>query len=385
MVATIEGDTHADITSHDTYTHGPPHATFARLRAEDPVAWFDEHDGRGFWAITKYRDILDISRVFDTYTSRQGIRLEDMSDEETAARRTMMEMDPPEHTRLRRLVVEGLHRRIVETYEQQIRELAVSVVEQALELDEFDFVEEVARELPMRMLGRLLGTPDADGPRLVELGDALLGNTDPEFTEHVVDLVDTDEFRLMPFRSPAGYELFEYARQQAALRRAHPTDDVISKLLAPTTDGEPLTELEFDNFFTLLVAAGNDTTRYTMAGQPQGFARPTRLLDRLASARTTTEWRVATDELLRWTSVTTHFRRTATHDVTLRGRTIEQGDKVVVYFLSGNFDEEQFADPFTLDLTRHPTTTWRSAAVARTCASVPGWREWRSGSPSRSS
>ncbi len=353
MVATIEGDTHADITSHDTYTHGPPHATFARLRAEDPVAWFDERDGRGFWAITKYRDILDISREFDTYTSRQGIRLEDMSDEETAARRTMMEMDPPEHTRLRRLVSKVFTRRIVETYEQQIRELAASVVEQALELDEFDFVEEVARELPMRMLGRLLGTPDSDGPRLVELGDALLGNTDPEFTEHVVDLVDTDEFRLMPFRSPAGYELFEYARQQAALRRAHPTDDVISKLLAPTTDGEPLTELEFDNFFTLLVAAGNDTTRYTMAGSLKALLDRPDVLDRLRRADDA-EWRVATDELLRWTSVTTHFRRTATHDVTLRGRTIEQGDKVVVYFLSGNFDEEQFADPFTLDLTRHP-------------------------------
>ena len=353
MVATIEGDTHADITSHDTYTHGPPHATFARLRAEDPVAWFDERDGRGFWAITKYRDILDISREFDTYTSRQGIRLEDMSDEETAARRTMMEMDPPEHTRLRRLVSKVFTRRIVETYEQQIRELAASVVEQALELDEFDFVEQVARELPMRMLGRLLGTPDSDGPRLVELGDALLGNTDPEFTEHVVDLVDTDEFRLMPFRSPAGYELFEYARQQAALRRANPTDDVISKLLAPTTDGEPLTELEFDNFFTLLVAAGNDTTRYTMAGSLKALLDRPDMLDRLHGADDG-EWRVATDELLRWTSVTTHFRRTATHDVTLRGRTIEQGDKVVVYFLSGNFDEEQFADPFTLDLARHP-------------------------------
>jgi cytochrome P450 len=353
MVAAIEGDTHADITSHDTYTHGPPHATFARMRGEEPVAWIDEQDGRGFWAVTKYRDILDISREFDTYTSRLGIRLEDMSEEETAARRTLMEMDPPEHTRLRRLVSKVFTRRIVETYEEQIRELAASVVERALELDEFDFVHEVARELPMRMLGRLLGTPDSDGPRLVELGDALLGNTDPEFTDHVVDLVDTDEFRLMPFRSPAGFELFEYARHQAELRRAHPTDDVISKLLAPTTDGEPLTEHEFDNFFTLLVAAGNDTTRYTMAGSLKALLDRPELFDRLRSADDA-EWRVATDELLRWTSVTTHFRRTATHDVTLRGRDIGRGDKVVVFFISGNFDEEQFAKPHTLDLGRQP-------------------------------
>jgi cytochrome P450 len=227
------------------------------------------------------------------------------------------------------------------------------VIERALERDEFDFVEEIARELPMRMLGRLLGTPDEDGPRLVRLGDALLGNTDPEFTEHVVDLVDTDEFRLMPFRSPAGIELFEYARQQAALRRTNPTDDVISKLLAPTTDGEPLTELEFDNFFTLLVAAGNDTTRYTMAGSLKALIdRPELLADLRAAGDD--QWRTATDELLRWTSVTTHFRRTATHDVELRGRSIGKGDKVVVFFVSGNFDEEQFADPYHLDLARRP-------------------------------
>lgn len=355
MTATIEGkgEAFADITSHDTFTAGAPHATFARMRADDPVAWCDEADGSGFWAITRYRDILDVSREFDTYTSQLGIRLEEMSPEETAARKTLMEMDPPEHTRLRRLVSKVFTRRIVETYEEQIRQLAASVVDRAIAQPEFDFVHEVARELPMRMLGRLLGTPDDDGPRLVELGDALLGNTDPEFTDHVVDQVDTDEFRLMPFRSPAGYELFEYAKQQAALRRAHPTDDVISKLLAPTTDGEPLTELEFDNFFTLLVAAGNDTTRYTMAGSLKALMDRPHLFEQLRHADDDL-WRTATDELLRWTSVTMHFRRTATHDVELHGKQIKAGDKVVVYFISGNYDEHQFADPFTLDLTRHP-------------------------------
>jgi cytochrome P450 len=323
------------------------------MRTENPVAWIDETDGRGFWAVTKYRDILEVSREFDTYTSRHGIRLEEMSEEENAARRTLMEMDPPEHTRLRRLVAKVFNRRIVESYEEQIRQLAAGVIERALQHDEFDFVEEVARELPMRMLGQLLGTPDEDGPRLVKLGDALLGNTDPEFTEHVVDLVDTDEFRLMPFRSPAGIELFEYARQQAALRRANPTDDVISKLLAPTTDGEPLTELEFDNFFTLLVAAGNDTTRYTMAGTLKALLERPDLIEYLRRADDE-QWRAATEEFLRWTSVTTHFRRTATHDVELRGVPIAAGDKVVVFFISGNYDEEQFHEPYRLDLTRHP-------------------------------
>ena len=349
-------DAHADIVSHDAWTTGVPHATFARLRRESPVVWIDEPDGRGFWGVFGYRDIIDVSRQFDDYTSREGIRLEEMTPEETEARRTLMEMDPPEHTRLRRMVSKVFTRRIVEEYEQQIRELAIDVVDAAIEHDEFDYVGAVAKQLPMRMLGKLLGTPDADGDRLVELGDALLGNTDPEFTDHVVDLVDTDEYRMMPFRSPAGHELFDYARAQAEQRRRCPADDVIAKLLEPTkTDGEPLTEHEFMNFFTLLVAAGNDTTRYTMAGMTKAMIERPDVFEPLRDLPDTDEaWRTATEEVLRWTSVTTHFRRTATHDLELHGQRIGQGDKVVVYFVSGDFDDEQFPDPYRLDLARRP-------------------------------
>lgn len=349
-------DPFADIVAHDTWTAGVPHAAFARLRRESPVAWIDEDDGSGFWAVLTYRDIIDVSRRFDDFTSREGIRLEEMTPEETEARRTLMEMDPPEHTRLRRMVSKVFTRRIVEEYEEQIRELAVAVVDDAIEQDEFDYVHTVAKQLPMRMLGRLLGTPDADGDRLVALGDALLGNTDPEFTDHVVDLVDTAEYRMMPFRSPAGYELFDYAREQAAERRRCPAEDVISKLLEPSrTDGEPLTEHEFMNFFTLLVAAGNDTTRYSMAGTMKAMIEHPDLFEPLRDLPDDhPAWRTATEELLRWTTVTTHFRRTATHDLELRGRRIRTGDKVVVYFSSGDFDEEQFADPYRLDLARDP-------------------------------
>ena len=349
-------DPHLDIVSHDAWTAGVPHVAFERLRRESPVVWMDEPDGRGFWAVLTYREIIDVSRQFDEYTSRQGIRLEDMTAEETEARRTLMEMDPPEHTRLRRMVSKVFTRRIVEEYERQIRQLAVDVVEDAIEHDEFDYVHAVAQQLPMRMLGKLLGTPDEDGERLVELGDALLGNTDPEFTEHVVDQVDTDEYRMMPFRSPAGFELFDYARSQAAARRAEPTDDVISKLLEPSrTDGEPLTEHEFMNFFTLMVAAGNDTTRYSMAGMMKAMIEHPDVFEPLRDLPADDDaWRVATEEVLRWTSVTTHFRRTATHDVQLAGQRIAAGDKVVVYFISGDFDGQQFTDPFRLDLTRHP-------------------------------
>src|SRR5829696_6225853 len=331
------GPDDADIADPDTYTAGVPHATFRRLRRDDPVSWWpeDHAGGRGFWAVTRHADLLEVSRDVTTFSSAAGIRLEEMDAEETAARRTMMELDPPAHTGYRRLVSKPFSRREVHAYEQAVRILARAVLDEALASGPtIDVVEAIAKQLPMRMLGALLGVPDDDGPWLVERGDALLGNTDPEFTTHPVDLVDTDEFRLVPFRSPAGLDLFRYAQEQAHIRREHPTDDVISDLLAPKIDGGVLTDHEFNNFFTLLVAAGNDTTRYTMtAGMKALVERPDQLAElRDGIARGDADLMAsAVEEILRWGSVTMHFRRTATVDSTLAGRDIRAGDKVVIW------------------------------------------------------
>ena len=348
------GDAHADITSHDTYVDGVPHATFARLRREDPVSWWDEADGSGFWAVTRYDDLLEVSKEHQRFTVTRGIRLEEMADDEMTSRRTMMEMDPPEHTRYRRLVSKPFSRREVYAYEHAIRMLARLVIDEARETagTTFDFVEAIAKQLPMRMLGRLLGVPDDDGPWLVERGDALLGNTDPDFTSHPIDLVDTDQFRLVPFRSPAGIDLFTYAEEQARRRREQPTDDVISDLLAPMVDGDHLTDQEFDNFFTLLVAAGNDTTRYTMT---QGILALIEHPDQMAAlADGSADMDTAVEEILRWGTVTMHFRRTAVGDTELAGRSIRAGDKVVIWFISADFDDAQFEDPYRFDIRRHP-------------------------------
>jgi len=343
-----------DITSHDTYVGGVPHATFAYLRLTDPVHWTEESDGgRGFWSVTRHSDVLHVSRTTDIFSSRDGIRLEDMTPEETEARRTLMEMDAPEHTRLRRLVSRPFAPRSINEYEDAVRDLARQVLDALSGVREFDFVATVARELPMRMLGRLLGLPDDDLEWLVLRGDALIGNTDSDFTDYVVDQVDTSDYRLLPFRSPVALELFEYAAQALADRRLTPTTDVLSALLQPTADGETLDDLALKNFFTLMVAAGNDTTRYSMtAGLRVLIDRP----DLLAAIPTMSleERKALVEEMLRWSTVTMHFRRTVTTDTKLGGHDLAAGDKVVMWFASANYDEEHFNNPYEFDPARSP-------------------------------
>jgi len=344
----------ADITSHDTYVSGVPHETFRDLREHDPVHWTEEPSGgRGFWSLTKYDDVLFASRSTETFSSRWGIRLEDMDPEETEARRTLMEMDAPEHTRLRRLVSRPFAPKTVYEYEDAVRTMAVDLLDSLEGEREFNFVSRVARELPMRMLGRLLGLPDEDLEWLVQRGDALIGNSDPDFTDFVVDQVDTSEYRLLPFRSPVSLELFEYATQALDERRLHPTHDVLTALLEPTADGDSLDDLALKNFFTLMVAAGNDTTRYSMTGgllsmieRPEVYARiPSMTLD---------ERKLLVDEMLRWTTVTMHFRRTATVDTELGDQLVRAGDKVVLWYASANFDEDHFEAPMEFRPDRSP-------------------------------
>lgn len=345
-------DPHANIADPDVYVRGVPHVAFKRLRDDAPVSWWDEADGSGFWAVTRYDDIVRASHDWKVFSASRGIRLEEMDEEELRARRTLMEMDPPEHTTYRRIVQPPFTHTEVSAAEAGIRLLARSVVEDVRGTEQFDFVEAIARRLPMRMLGRMLGIPEADGDWLTRQGDALIGNTDPEFTSHPVGLVDTDPYRLMPFRSPVSATLFAYAEAQARARRDHPTDDVISMLLRPKRDGAPLSEEEFKNFFTLLVAAGNDTTRYTMAAGMLALIEHPEQLAALRDDPSLLD--SATEEVLRWGSVTMHFRRTALQDTELAGTRIRKGDKVLLWFISGDYDERQFADPFRFDIRRRP-------------------------------
>jgi len=360
------GDPHADLASHDTFLRCVPHAAFSRMREEEPVAWVEESDGSGFWAVTRHADVELVSRDFARFTASRGIRIEDMAPDELEARRTMMEFDPPEHARLRRLVQPGFTPRVVATYEAAFRTLAGHVLETVLPLGEFDFVTEIARELPIRLLCRLLGVPESDASHLVAWGDQMISNADPEYTPVVIDKDDTEEYRLLPFRSPAAIEVFRYAEEMALKRRALPEEDIISTLLHSEPDGEPLTDLEFKNFFTLMMVAGNETTRHTIS---HGLIFLNDHPDQMEELRADPEGLSvsATEEILRTSAVTMHFRRTATEDIELGGATVGKGDRVVVWYPSANYDDEVFDDPFRFDIHRTPNDHLTFGAGRHVC------------------
>jgi cytochrome P450 len=297
--------------------------------------------------------VVAVSRDTKTFTSEQGANLEDLDEEQRAARQSMLETDPPRHTRLRGLVGPPFTPRAIKAYELVLRELTAAVLDRALPLREFDFIEEIAKQLPIRVLARLLGAPDEDTDRLIDWGDRMIGNTDPELADVLSDTPESEQYRMLPFRSPASLELFEYAHRIADERRGAPIDDLVSKLVNAEIDGERLTEREFDTMFLLLVVAGNETTRQAIA---HGMLALTENRDQWRRLADDPElvWTAGADEILRWSSPVLHFRRTATRDVEVGGQTIRAGDKIVIWYVSANFDEEVFADPLRFDVGRRP-------------------------------
>lgn len=345
-----------DLTDLDVWEQRVPYEWLTLLRREAPIFWQPERDGRGFWAVTRYDDIVQLSKDWETYSSEVGgTSLQDLTPEEVEARKSMIDTDPPAHTRLRALVNRGFTPRVVSTYEERIRGLARGILAQALERDELDWVEDVASEIPMWVFSEIMGLPVEDRRLIIELGDKILGNTDPEIVgeEFVEERALADpELRLLPFSSPFSLELIEYGRKLGEARRCEPRDDITTKLVESEVDGSRLSEHEFGLFFILLTTAGNETTRHTISlGLLDLLAHPeekARLVADPSLAET------AADEILRRAHPVHHFRRTATRDVTVHGRRIKAGDKVTMWYASGNYDEERFVDPFRLDLGRQP-------------------------------
>lgn len=343
-----------DLTDLDRWANGAPHEWFALLRRSAPVFWQEERGGRGFWSLTRYADILAASKDYATFSSEVGgTSLMDLTPEQVQSRMSMLDSDPPKHRRLRNIVNRAFLLRVVNAYEDRIRALFREVLDQAFTEPALDFVDAVAVELPMRILCELIGVPLEDRRYLVELGNRMLGNTDPDHAgEFVAGEADLSRYAHLPFSSPAAPEMFAYAEALAAERRRAPRDDLTTRLLEADSDGDRLTQHEFNLFFLLLVTAGNETTRHAMSNGLLTLLEHPSERDRLLADPALIP--TAVEEILRWEPSLLHFRRTATRDVELRGQTIRSGDKVALWYVSGNRDEDQFPDPDRFDVGRVP-------------------------------
>ena len=351
MSTTTLDDVHLD---NDAFAERVPHETFELLRREAPVHWYDWEYGKGFWSITKYEDIVTVLKDWRTFSSETGATaLEDLDPDQLEARQSMLDTDPPEHTSLRAIVNKGFTPRAVAAYEQLLRDLTRQILDDTLPKGEFDFVEEVAKQLPIQVLCRILGVPLEHDEQLIDWGDRMIGNTDPDSGGVHPASPESAEYRLYPFRSPAAMEVFEYGHRLAAERRRNPQDDLVSKLVTwEDEDGRVLTEREFDTMFLLLVVAGNETTRQSIAHGMLALIEHPEAMERLREDESVMA--TAVEEIMRWSSPVIHFRRTATVDTELRGVPMKAGDKVVTWLISGNYDEEQFPDPYTFDIARKP-------------------------------
>ncbi len=342
-----------DLVQPDNYVDRVPYEWFARLRDEAPVIWHPEDSpNQGFWAVTRFEHLTAVHMDWETYSSETGaVGLEELDDEQLHARKTMLETDPPRHTELRKVCSRRFSARGVGVYEDYIRDVAVGVLDRALPMGEFDFVSEVSRELPIRFLCSIFTVPQEDAPELIAWGDQMIANQDPELSKAVVDKVDTEAYRFLPFRSPTAYEVWAYADRQRELREGSPSDDVIGALVVAQDEGI-LSEADFHNYFSLLMIAGNETTRHTItSGLLALLEHPEqlRLLKEDPSLIPN-----ATEEILRWATPVMHFRRTATRDTELGGQAIAAGDKVVTWYVSANRDEREFPDADAFDVTRTP-------------------------------
>jgi cytochrome P450 len=339
---------------NDAFAERVPHETFKLLRDEAPVHWYDWEHGKGFWCITRYDDVVAVMKDWRTFSSETGATaLEDLDPDQIEARKSMLDTDPPKHSSLRAIVNKGFTPRAVAAYEDLLRTLTRQILDESLPKGEFDFVEEVAKQLPIQVLCRILGVPLEDDEQLIEWGDKMIGNTDPDLGGLHPASPESAKYRLYPFRSPFAMEVFNYGHRIAAERRTDPRDDLVSKLVMwEDEDGNRLTEREFDTMFLLLVVAGNETTRQSIAHGMQVLMENPGVMDRLRDEPALMA--TATEEIMRWASPVIHFRRTATTDVEMHGVQIREGDKVVVWLISGNYDERQFPDPLTFDVTRKP-------------------------------
>ena len=330
-----------DLVDPDLYaTGGIPHEQFRWLREHAPVY---RHPGSpDFWAVTRYDDVVHVSRHPEIFSSHRRLALfHEPTEEHLVLQRMMMlNQDPPEHTRKRAIVNRGFTPRTIGRLEEHIRGICDGLLDELDDRGEADFVRDISAPLPLYVICELLGAPPEDREKIFDWSNRLIAQDDPEFRTPGDDGM------------AAAGELYAYANELAVRRRKEPRDDIVTRLLQPH-DGEELSVEEFDLFVMLLSVAGNETTRNAASGGMLAFFEHPEQWRRLCSggARVSETF---PDEIVRWVSPVNLFRRTAVQDTELGRQRIAEGDKVVVFYASANRDESVFADPYTFDVLRDP-------------------------------
>jgi methyl-branched lipid omega-hydroxylase len=333
---------------------------FAKLRAERPVSFQEEFEpppdvaamiprGPGYWAVTRYHDVMQVSRDPDTFHSAPTVTITDMPAEIAEWLGSMINMDAPKHTKLRLIVNRGFTPRQIAKIEASVRVQAREIVDRIADKRECDFVSEIAAALPLQIICDMMGIPREDNQQLFDWTNVILGVGDEEYVSSMEDLM------------AAGMGLFQYGLALAEDRVKHPRDDITTTLMQAEIeeDGERhrLTPSELGSFFLLLVAAGNETTRTAIS---HGMLQLTRNPDQRAIWMNDLE-RVsptAVEEIVRWATPVINFRRLATRDTVVGDQPIKAGDKVVMFYNSANRDERAFDDPYRFDVLRAPNEHW---------------------------
>lgn len=338
-----------DLADPDTFAAGMPHADFAALRAQAPVCWHHQPGtpGGGFWAVTRYADVREVSRRPDVFSSAEhgsllhGGKPADAEQAESprqALPGLLLDMDPPAHSPLRRIVQRVFTPRVIGQLEPRLRAFGEDIVTDALAKGEGDFVTDIAAELPLLAICELLGVPAADRGKVFEWSNRLIGFDDPQFRTSPQDGM------------LASGEMYRYANELAEHRQRAPQDDLVTKLLHAEVDGEALTVEEFDVFFLLLAVAGNETTRNAITHGMNAFFEHPRQWELFQAERPET----TADEIIRWATPVMQFQRTAVADYTLHGQRIRAGDRVGLFYTAGNRDAELSPEPDRFDITRLP-------------------------------
>ncbi len=342
-----------NVTDDELYLSGIPHDRFTRLRATDGLAWhpYGPGDG-GFWAVTRHADVRHVSRNPELFSSAIGhTNLWDLEADALEARRSLIDSDAPDHTRIRRVVSGAFTPKRIRTWENAVRDITVELLDVFEASGGGDWVEQVAAPLPIRVILAMLGVPVEDADHLVELSNYLVEGTSETQSIPPDAFGNTTELRLLPFNSPASHAIFTYGEALRERRRQDPQDDLVTHLVQMEDEGERISHHEFRQLFHILVFAGNETTRtalshgaIALADHPDQWQRviddPDGLID------------TATEEVLRWSTPVLHMRRTAVSDTSLAGTDIAAGDKVVMWYASANRDEAVFENPFQFDVGR---------------------------------